>query len=184
MSGFEYIFTFYSLLLGLAVANATNNLAEMWRSHRAVAVGLAPPLLCLFILFAVAQQWVSFWGARERLTLSPNDVLMCIGMALPYIFVSHGMTPAREGSGSFEAFYIEHRRTLMGVLAAPPVLSALYNIAKFGLGEPREAAFWLVLVVLPRVLIPVGLAFTRSPRLHVIGLTVLIAHTLWRLYSQ
>jgi len=181
MSGFEYLFTFYSLLLGLVVANTTNNLAEMWRSHRAVAVGLATPLLCLFILLAVAQQWVSFWGARETLTLTPNDVLMCIGMALPYIFVSHGMTPAREGSGSFEEFYIEHRKTLMGVLAVPPVLSALYNIAKL-FGEPHEAALWLGLVVLPRVLIPVGLAFTRSPRLHVIGLTVLIAHTLWRLY--
>jgi hypothetical protein len=182
MSGWEYLFTFYSLLLGLAVANTTNNLAEMWRSHRAVAVGLATPLLCLFILLAVAQQWVSFWGARETLTLTPNDVLMGLAMALPYIFVSHGMIPAREGSGSFEEFYIEHRRTLMGVLAVPPVLSALYNIAKFGFGEAHEAALGLGLVVLPRVLIPLGLAFTRSPRLHVIGLTVLIAHTLWRLY--
>lgn len=183
MSGFEYIFTFYSLLLGLAVANATNNLAEMWRSHRAVAVGLAPPLLCLFILLAVGQQWVSFWSAREGLTLTPNTVLMSIGMALPYIFVSHGMTPAREGSGSFEEFYIEHRRTLMGVLAAPPLLSFVYNLAVFGIGDPREYALHTSLVTLPRVLVPIGLAFTRSPRLHVIGLTVLIAHTLWRLYS-
>ena len=183
MSGFEYIFTFYSLLLGLAVANATNNLAEMWRSQRAVAVGLAPPLLCVFILLAAGQQWMSFWGARENLTLSPNTVLMSIGMALPYIFVSHGMTPVREGSGSFEEFYIEHRKTLMGVLAAPPVLSAFYNTVKFGIGAPGDEALWLGLVVLPRVLIPLGLAFTRSPRLHVIGLTVLIVHTLWRLYS-
>ena len=183
MSGFEYIFTFYSLLLGLAVANATNNLAEMWRSQRAVAVGLAPPLLCVLILLAVGQQWVSFWNARENITLSPNTVLMSIGMALPFIFISHGMTPAREGSGSFEEFYIEHRKTLMGVLAAPPLLSFAFNSFAFGIGEPLEAAFYIALVILPRVLIPIGLAFTQSPRMHVIGLTVLIAHTLWRLFS-
>ena len=182
MSGFEYIFTFYGLLLGLAVANATGNLAEMWRSHAVVKVGLAPPLLCLFILLAAAQQWVSFWGARETLTMSPASLLMSIGMALPYIFVSHGMTPAREGSASFEDFYLDHRKTLMGVLTIPPVLSFVYNRAVNGIGPADELPFYLGLVMAPRVLIPVGLAFTRSTRLHALGLAVLAAHTLWRIF--
>lgn len=182
MSGFEYIFTFYGLLLGLAVASAVGNLAEMWRANETVKVGLAPPLLCVFILLAAAQQWVSFWAARDGLTMTPVSLLMCIGMAVPYTFVSHGMTPAREGSGSFEDFYISHRKTLMGVLAIPPVLSLLYNLAIGNAGDLGEEVLSVVLITAPRVLIPVALMIVRSPRLHVIGLALLSAHTLWRLF--
>jgi len=182
MSGFEYIFTFYGLLLGLAVANATGNLAEMWRSNAVARVGPAPPLLCVFILLAAAQQWVSFWAVRDSLTMSPGDLLMCMGMATPYIFVSHGMTPAREGSTSFEAFYIDHRRTLMGVLMIPPLLSLTYNLALGKAGSLNEVLFSALLITAPRALIPLALIFTRSVKLHVLGLAALIAHTLWRLF--
>ena len=184
MSGFEYIFTFYGLLLGLAIANATNNLAEMWRSSEVVKVGLTPPILCVVILLSGAQQWVSFWSARDDLTMTTDSLLMSIGMALPYIFVSHGMTPAREGSGSFEEFYLRHRRTLMGVLTIPPVLSLAYNLALSGVPAPLDQYLLYVAVVLaPRILIPLGLAFSRSPRVHAIGLAVLALHTLARLFE-
>lgn len=182
MSGFEYIFTFYGLLLGLAVANAVGNVAEMWRANETVKVGLAPPLLCVFILLAAAQQWVSFWGAREELTMSPVNLLMCIGMAVPYTFVSHGMTPAREGSASFESFYLDHRKMLMGVLAIPPLLSLIYNVALDGFGDLGQFALGMAVITGPRVLIPLWLALTRSPRAHAIGLGLLAAHTLWRLF--
>ena len=182
MSGFEYIFTFYGLLLGLAVANATSNVAEMWRSSGSVKVGLAPPLLCLFILLSAAQGWTSFWASHDSLTMTPTALLMCIGMAVPYIFVSHGMTPAREGSASFEDFYIHHRRTLMVVLVIPPLLSMAYNLITGGAASLADSAFFIGLIILPRVLIPAGLAITRSPRLHALGLVALIAHTLWRIF--
>lgn len=182
MSGFEYIFTFYGLLLGLAVANATSNVAEMWRSIGSVKVGPAPPLLCLFILLSAAQGWTSFWAVHDTLTMSPVTLLMCIGMAVPYIFVSHGMTPAREASASFEDFYIDHRRTLMAVLVIPPLLSMTYNLIVNGTATLAEHASFIGAFILPRVLIPAGMALTRSPRLHALGLVVLIAHTLWRIF--
>ena len=182
MSGFEYIFPFDGLLLGLAVANAVGNRAEMWRSSGAVKVGLTPPLLCVFILLAAAQQWVSFWEARDALTMTAPNLLICIGMAVPYTFVSHGMTPAREGSASFESFYIDHRKTLMGVLIIPPVLSMIYNFAMQGVGEVGELVFYAGAIVAPRVLIPACLAFTRSPRVHALGLAILAAHTVWRMF--
>ncbi|WGM32755.1 hypothetical protein [Brevundimonas sp. NIBR11] len=182
MSGFEYIFTFYGLLLGLAVANATNNVAEMWRSSPEVKVGLPPPLLCLFILLSAAQGWTSFWAVHDSLTMEPVTLMMCIGMAAPYIFVSHGMTPAREGSASFEDYYITHRKTLMAVLVIPPLLSMAYNLARSGFEPLGETAYWIGVLVLPRVVIPAALAFIRSPGLHALGLTILCAHTIWRIF--
>lgn len=182
MSGFEYIFTFYGLLLGLAVAAAVGNLAEMWRANEAVKVGLAPPLLCVFILLAAAQQWVSFWAARDVLTMTPISLLMCIGMAVPYTFVSHGMTPAREGSASFEQFYLDHRRTLMAILAIPPILSLLYNLMIGSRDDLANMLMGAVFITAPRTAIPLILAFNKSARVHAISLTALCVHTVWRLF--
>ena len=44
MSGFEFLFSFYGLLLGLAVANVTSSFADAWRSRSEWQVGTAPPL--------------------------------------------------------------------------------------------------------------------------------------------
>lgn len=47
MSGFEYLFTFYGLLLGLAVANVATGFADMWRSREAyVRAGLPLCSVC------------------------------------------------------------------------------------------------------------------------------------------
>jgi hypothetical protein len=93
MSGFEYLFTFYGLLLGLAVANVATGFADMWRGRADTKVGWATPLLGLFIMLGAAQQWVSFWGGRDSLTMGPWELLISIGVAFPYIFVSQGMFP-------------------------------------------------------------------------------------------
>ena len=71
MNGFEFLFSFYSLLLGLAVARVATGFADMWRGRRDTVVGISPCLLGLLILFSAAQQWMSFWRGRDVLTMGP-----------------------------------------------------------------------------------------------------------------
>ena len=54
MSGFEFLFTFFSLLLGLAVANIATDFADMWRERNTRMAGTSTVLLGLFILLSVA----------------------------------------------------------------------------------------------------------------------------------
>ena len=64
MSGFEFLFSFYGLLLGLAVANVTSSFADAWRSRSEWHVGAAPPLLGTFILLAAASNRLCRSGAH------------------------------------------------------------------------------------------------------------------------
>lgn len=180
MSGFEYLFTFYGLLLGLAVANVATGFADMWRSREDIRPGWTTPLLGLFILLAAAQQWVSYWGGREGLTMEPWNLLISMGVAFPYIFVSTGMFPRQYDKwGSLEEYYAAHSRVLMGVLALPTLASSIYNAVLFGLPDALSAV-----TVAVGIGIPVALMLTRRPILHRVGLGLLCGWMLFLIFAD
>lgn len=170
MSGFEYLFTFYGLLLGLAVANVATGFADMWRGRADAQVGWTTSLLGLFIMLGAAQQWVSFWGGRDSLTMGPWELLISIGVAFPYIFVSQGMFPrAQDRWPSLDAYYLAHSRVLMSVLLVPPVAGLLYNGLLYG--EWPAGADLLFLSI--RICIPLALILVQRPWAHRAGIATL-----------
>lgn len=185
MTGFEALFSFYGLLLGLAVANVTSSFADTWRRRGNWKMGIAPPLLGLFILLAAAEQWSSFWGARDLLTMGPWEVLTSMGMALPYIFVSHAMFPVdlHEG-GSLEEHYMQQSPVLLGALLAPPIVSLTYNLAN---GPPPPSFSDIIGFILaaysPQILIPVVLLLWRNRWAHRAGMALLCTWMLFNLFA-
>ncbi|MFZ3485031.1 hypothetical protein [Sphingomonas sp. 3-13AW] len=180
MNGFEFLFSFYGLLLGLAVANVTSSFADTWRRRGNWTIGIVPPLLGLFILLAVAQQWGSFWNARDNLTMGPWEMLVSMAMALPYIFVSHAMFPGdlQEG-GSLEAHYFGQRHVILGTLLVPPLVSATYNIILVTAPSLLDYFLFAGAVYGPRLGIPIVLMFWRNPWAHRIGFALL---SMWLLF--
>jgi hypothetical protein len=174
MSGFEVLFSFYGLLLGLAVSQVTSSFADTWRRRGNWRIGIVPPLLGLFVLLAVAQQWHSFWNARDALNMGPWELLTAMGMALPYIFLSHAMFPVGlDSGGSLEDHYFQQRYVLLGVLLVPPVVSLAYNILA---GPPQPFLTYLEMIGLgqgPRWMIPVALIIWRRRWVHVTGMILL-----------
>jgi len=184
MAGFEFLFSFYGLLLGLAVAQVTSSFADTWRRRGNWRVGVVPPLLGLFILLAVAQQWGSFWGGRDTLDMGPWELLTSMGMALPYIFLSHAMFPvALEGGGSLEDHYFQQRHILLGALLVPPVVSLAYNI---GMSPPQPVVSYLWLIGIgqgPRWIIPVALMIWPHRWVQLTGLTLLCLWMIFLLFA-
>jgi hypothetical protein len=181
MSGFEYLFTFYGLLLGLAIANVTTGFADMWRSRDDIETGWTTPLLGLFVLLAAAQQWVSFWGGREFLTMEPWNLTISMGVALPYIFISRGMFPRQQDKWrSLEDYYAAHSRVLMGMLMVPSLTSLIYNGARSGDVPEGLAAISYVL----GIGIPLSLVSTRRPWAHRMGLSFLCAWMLFMMFAD
>lgn len=126
MTGFEALFAFYALLLGLAVANVTSAFADMFRSRTDVRIGWTVPLLGALVLLSAGLQWLSLFGAQE-LRLEAATLFTCLAMALPYIFVSQAMTPGPGRAVSLEQHYAGHRRVLLIVLAVPLITSFIFN---------------------------------------------------------
>jgi len=185
MSGFEVLLSFYGLLLGLAVANVTSSFADTWRRRGNWKMGIVPPLLGLLILLAAAQQWSSFWGARDVLTMGPWEVLTAMGMALPYIFISHAMFPVdlHEG-GSLEDHYMQQSPVLAGALLAPPLVSLTYNLANLPSTAPTVADILEILAAYsPQILMPVVLLLWRNRWAHTAGMAMLCTWMVIKLFA-
>lgn len=185
MTGFEALFGFYGLLLGLAITTVTSSFADTWRRRGNWKIGIAPPLLGLFILLATAQQWSSMWRARDVLTLGPWEILTCMGMALPYIFVSHAMFPADlANGGSLEDHYMQQRPVVLGALLMPPLVSPAANLPFI----PPEAALGDVVAFAlgnygPPVAVTVALLLWKNRLAHGIGMALLCTWMLVGLFA-
>lgn len=179
MSAFEALFTFYGLLLGLAVANVTSGFADIYRRKARLRVGRTMPLLAVLILVSVVQQWLSLWNAQSLMPLNWATMLTCLGMALPYIFLSGIMIPEADDMVALDDHYAEHRRTILAALLVPLATSLATNLIG-GIVDGRRAGeitLGLLIYIAPRMAIV--LAMLAWPYRHVqrAGLALLIAVT-------
>jgi hypothetical protein len=65
MSVFEYVFSLYSLLLGLALAHLLSGLAKVVEARGRVRLGWLTALLALQMMLTLAIFWEIAWRARD-----------------------------------------------------------------------------------------------------------------------
>jgi hypothetical protein len=141
MSAFEYVFAFYGLLLGLAVANVVTGFADMWRERHVVAVGVCTPLIAGTVLLGVMNIWLRFWTAADTLVLSAWQLIGIVALAVPYIFISRAVFPAGGGI-ALEDHYLAHRRTILLALAVPPAVAMMRTATQFSGLVPNWDLAW------------------------------------------
>src|SRR6059058_841843 len=69
VNSFDYLFSFYGLLLGIAVANVAIGFADMWRDSGKIGVGYCPPLLGLVVMLGGMNVWLTMWHLRGAATV-------------------------------------------------------------------------------------------------------------------
>ena len=168
MESFDYLFSFYGLLLGIAIANVAIGFADMWRDCGRVAVGSCPPLLASIVLFGGMNVWLTTWNLHQRVTVSAWQMLAAAGVALPYVFVSRAMFPGQEKQPerSLEEHYLKHRVLILAVLAIPPIVSAISKIMLDGLDYVGWREAWIG----ARIAMPLTLIGLRAREAQRIGL--------------
>lgn len=177
MSDFEYVFTFYSVLLGLAAANVATGFADMWRDRRAIEVGFCTPLLAAIVLIATMNLWLRFWSNWAGAEVGPWPLITLVAYALPLVFLSRAMFPAAGGETSLEAHYLEHRHVLLAALAATPGFSIVWYVAHGNFNTDWASAWLVVRFLLPLALIPFS-----GRAVHRAGLVVILAWVLVGLF--
>jgi len=128
MTGFEALFAFYALLLGLALANVSNAFADMYRLRRRLPVGWTVPLLGAVLTLCVCQQWISLYHSQKGMTLGAGQIFGCLAVAMPYIVISRLMLPHEGEADSMEAHYAAQRRLVVWMLMAPVLTSLCFNL--------------------------------------------------------
>jgi hypothetical protein len=182
MTGFEALFSFYGLLLGLAIASVASGFGEMWRRRVHRRIGVLLPLFGLFILFATTRQWLSLWASQGELTISASTLIVSLAMALPYGFAAQAMFPAADDPvEGGDAHYLGNRRPLLLAVMVPLLVSMVYNLAS---GPPPATGvlLWLVAGYLLQLTVLGALVLTGRRTVQAAGLVLLTAYQIARLF--
>lgn len=157
MDSFDYLFTFYGLLLGIAIANVAIGFADMWRDCAKIRVGTCPPLLACLVLLGGMNAWIQIWHAHDKVTVNAWQMLAAVAIALPYVFISRAMFPGQgeEAEESLEEHYLRHRGLLLVLLAVPVVMQTISKAYLDGIQDVGWEHLWLVVrIAAPLALIP------------------------------
>ncbi|ALJ13266.1 hypothetical protein [Sphingopyxis macrogoltabida] len=143
MSGFEFIFSLFGLILGLALAEGLGGLARALKASHHVRIGWPTALLGLFVSCDVVTFWMYGWAMRELLPLSwPVLFGGFLVTALYFIAASLVFPDDPAAWADLDAHFDRQRRKVLGgILLANIALMA--TVAAYA-GAPSFGARNLV----------------------------------------
>lgn len=159
MGSFDYLFSFYGLLLGIAVANVAIGFADMWRDCEKITVGTCPPLVASSVLLGGMNIWLQMWLTRPYVTVNGIQMIVAAAISLPYVFVSRAIFPGSENSPerSLEEHYLRHRVMILFLLVIPTIFSVSSHILLDGFRYRGWEAWWVAArIAAPLLLMPFG----------------------------
>jgi len=174
---FDYLFSFYGLLLGIAVANVAIGFADMWRDCEKIAVGTCPPLVASSVLLGGMNIWLQMWHTRPYLTVDGVQMLAAAAVSLPYVFVSRAIFPGTENKPerSLEDHYLKHRRMILILLAIPPIVSVVTHMSLDQVRYEGLEAWWAAArITVPLLLVPFSGRSVQRAGLGVLNLIQLV----------
>lgn len=156
MGSFDYLFSFYGLLLGIAVANVAIGFADMWRDCEEISVGTCPPLVASSVLLGGMNVWLQMWVARPYVTVNGIQMVIAAAISLPYVFVSRAIFPGAEDKPerSLEEHYLKHRKIILVLLAIPTIFAVSSHALLDGYHYKAWELWWAgARIALPLVLL-------------------------------
>lgn len=180
MSSFEFYFSFFGLILGIAVANVAIGFGRLWRARRQVGIGACLPLLGVWLLCHAVLNWSSTWQSLQAVPVNPTSLFIGLLVSLPYVLVSTVMFPEEaDRTGSLDDFYLSHSRLVMAAMMVPTLVGMIGYFALFG---RRYSPASLVETFLVVFLVPLVLFFWRNLWAHRVGLALAALLVVWWMY--
>ena len=161
MSQFEFIFSLYSLLLGLSLVELLSGLgrtvkARLHVDEEAMAgyrIGWLTPLLGLFVMLDLLSFWGAAWAVRDIIAVSGGWMMGTMLFASAYYLAAHLVFPESiPKNGNLDPHYFHVRRIVLGMLFALLVVQLTFYLTNPALSarlvNPTALVLTAVLVAL------------------------------------
>jgi hypothetical protein len=172
MSNFEFVFSLFGLLLGLALAEVLGGFGSAIQSRRKIRIGWLTPLVGLLVALDLASFWMVAWSVRELVPAQYASLLGGLIVMGLYYFVAKITFPDDPADWpDYDAYYFEHRRLVMGGVLLCNLIALSLLVA---LGAPplqSAASRWSLAVFIPAV---AAAMFVQSKRINIALLLVAI----------
>lgn len=195
MTGFEFAFALFSLLLGLSIAEILGGFAGMMKLHArqragiptGVHTGLLVPLLAALVLLNQLSFWMTAYSVREALPftyLTLFGTLVVVGGY--YLFAVLVFPDDIELWPDFDDYYDQHNRFILGGMfllnIAGAVVGGLYRNPRLTAAQQAvsDSALgdFMALAVFGGLILLLVLIFAKGRRLNAVLLAILIAMNL------
>lgn len=157
MSGFEFIFALFGLLLGLSIVEVLGGLARSiearLRPGATVRIGWLTPLLGIFVLLDLLSFWQAAWTTRDVIEVSSHSLMAVTLFASAYYLAAHLVFPRDPAEHrELDSHFFRVRRIVLGVMLALLACQIVYYLSvpviAPVLRNPLAIALTIVLVAL------------------------------------
>lgn len=176
---FGFLFGFYGLLLGLAVAEITAGFSRAWDERRRRPLGLVGPLFGAVLLLDLLTYWLAAWGHRDLPSVTFEVAFIAAVAALLYYFAATQVFPKESNSETLDAHIMDHRKAVVFCVLAsnlttflPALVEELVSLRELG---PAQLALWSGLNVGYYALLMIA-GWARSKRVVVTVLIVCLVY--------
>lgn len=148
MDSFEFFFTLYSLILGLALAELLNGVSGLVRARQLRRVGLQTALLATFILLAISATWLDAWRSLRDVQLNFEGLALPMVIAICYYLAASIVFPKDTDEwASLDDYYADRKVFVVALLlAAETALTATFVgivVGNFQQGDLPAVWQWL-----------------------------------------
>ena len=156
MTIFEYVFSLYSLLFGLALAQIFAGFGNTLQERHKIRVGWLTPLLGLFVTVDLTSFWEIGWELRG-MSGRPYFLYLLAGVLLAgiYYLAARLVFPRNFVEWpDFDVYYYRHKQWVFGgillcnIIAAAVLLAIGSRFIRVPLGFANDVAYFGLLVAL------------------------------------
>lgn len=182
MSQFEFLFSLYSLLLGLSLVELLSGLGRTVKARLHVdeearagyRVGWLTPLLGLFVMLDLLSFWSAAWAVRDIIAVSGASLMAVMLFASAYYLAAHLVFPESiPKNGDLDPHYFHVRRIVLGMLFGLLVVQlafyASHRVLADRLTNPLSLSLTIILIALM-----VAAAFAKTKPVNIAVLLALI----------
>lgn len=182
MSQFEFIFTLYSLLLGLSLVELLSGLGRTVKARLhvdkagagAFKIGWLTPLLGLFVMLDLLSFWSAAWAVRDMISVTGATLMAIMLFASSYYLAAHLVFPDTiPSNGDLDPHYFRVNRIVIGVLFVLLFVQLGFYLTQPALA-PRLTSTGPLLLTLLLVMLMIGAFFAKSKIANGVILSALI----------
>lgn len=146
MTGFEFIFSLFGLLLGLCVAEVLGGLGRALEHREDVLIGWLTPMLGAFVLLDLTTYWYAVWMERANVPITPLTLILGTALAAAYYLASYLIFPDEiERYPDLDVHFMHVRRIVLGIVLVTFAIQGILQSVGGGSLTPRTVALNLAI---------------------------------------
>lgn len=176
MSAFEFLISFYGILLGLSIAELASGFSRTWDKRASQKIGWLTPLLGMIMLADLISFWTNTWLLKDVIEVDYFTALGAAIVTLLYYFAATQIFPREGAMLGPDDHAMAHRKVVVVAMIASNLLLMIALKIILSLSALRLATVVLTYVPLLVTLLCVG--WLRDRRSVLLAMSVCLPLTI------